>query len=53
MSLFQNDDEDFDTYCVIIGRDLGFECDVEVCEGIDSCPYVPREHFSSNTENKN
>lgn len=48
--------DDEDNYCVILGREIEGGCEVEVCEGLDSCPYISniKMPFTQNnrTENK-
>lgn len=45
------EEEDFDDiddwYCVIIGREIEGGCQVEICDGLDSCPYIPRRTFNN------
>lgn len=33
------DSNDHDNYCVIIGKDIPGGCQVEICDGLESCPY--------------
>lgn len=40
--VYEPEEEDFpdnDWYCVIIGREVEGGCQVEICEGLDNCPY--------------
>lgn len=32
-------------YCVIIGREIEGGCEVELCEGLDTCPYIRKEEY--------
>lgn len=34
-----NAEEEDDKYCVILGKELPEPCEVEICEGLEKCPY--------------
>ena len=42
----EDDDDIFDEdrYCVILGKEIKGGCQVEICDGLESCPYFKEVH---------